>query len=112
MDKKKKRPVKIELEADELIIQWQDGRESRFSLVELRRACPCADCREKRQEAASAAPGELVMLDDEAAVTTAEARKFETVGRYGLRIVWADGHDYGIYSFESLRARDEAAGQN
>ena len=108
-EKKKRRPARIELnsEARELIIEWKDGRESRFSLVELRRTCPCANCCEKRQEVAAAG---LALLDGEAATATAEARKFERVGRYGIRITWADGHNYGIYSFEALRAQDEAAG--
>jgi len=114
MDRKKKRPANIELNSDtgELIVQWRDGHESRFSLVELRRNCPCASCRKKHQAAASADPGELVLLDDEAATATSQARRFDPVGRYGIRITWADGHDYGIYSFESLRTRDEEAGQN
>jgi len=25
------------------------------------------------------------------------------VGRYGIKIRWADGHDAGIYTFEMLR---------
>lgn len=106
--KKKRRPASIELndETCELIIEWKDGHQSHFPLAALRRSCPCANCREKRQEVAS--PGELVLLDDNAARVVAGARRFELVGRYGIRIVWADGHDYGIYTFEALRERDEA----
>ena len=28
----------------------------------------------------------------------------EPVGNYALRIVWSDGHDTGIYSYDHLRA--------
>lgn len=106
--KKKRRPARIELndEARELVIEWKDGHKSRFPLAALRRNCPCANCREKRQEVAP--PGELVLLDDNMVKAAAEVRRFEPVGRYGIRIVWADGHDYGIYTFEALRERDEA----
>ena len=54
--------------------------------------------------------GQLKLLDGEAATATAEARGFVNVGRYGLRITWADGHDTGIYTFEALREQDEEVG--
>ncbi|MXY84151.1 MAG: DUF971 domain-containing protein [Gemmatimonadetes bacterium] len=37
---------------------------------------------------------------------TAEVRGVSYVGRYGIRIEWADGHDHGIYTFEFFRALD------
>jgi DUF971 family protein len=30
-------------------------------------------------------------------------RKLVPVGAYAVQIVWSDGHDTGIYAFESLR---------
>ena len=110
MERKKKRPRRIDLEADALQIQWQDGHRSRFDLEQLRRDCPCATCRGLRGDPgveAEPAPGELSLLDDTAATATAEATGFDYVGRYGLRINWADGHNYGIYTFEALRLRDQ-----
>ena len=49
MDRKKKRPVRIDLDsaAGALIIAWKDGRQSRHSLVDLRQNCPCATCRDR-----------------------------------------------------------------
>ena len=47
------------------------------------------------------------MLSPEAAAATAEATGFDYVGRYGIRITWADGHDTGIYVFEALRELDD-----
>jgi DUF971 family protein len=38
--------------------------------------------------------------DPEAQVT---ARSAELVGHYGLRMVWNDGHDTGIYDYALLR---------
>ena len=35
-----------------------------------------------------------------------QARGVSYVGRYGIRIEWANGHDHGIYTFEFFRALD------
>ena len=32
-----------------------------------------------------------------------EPEEIESVGRYGLKIIWSDEHDLGIYTFEYLR---------
>ena len=101
-DRKRRRPSGIELAATELVIQWRDGVESRIPLAELRGSCPCAMCRQAREEETGPAD-ELSVLTGEAATATAEARGFDYVGRYGIRINWADGHNTGIYTFESLR---------
>lgn len=112
MDPQQKRPVEIGLSDTELAIRWKDGHQSRFSLVELRRNCPCATCRALREEPgvqapAPPAPGELPLLTGAAATATARASGWEPVGRYGIRINWADGHSHGIYTFEALRSQDE-----
>ena len=112
MDAKKKRPAKIELGDKELLIVWKDGHQSRFSLAELRKTCPCATCRAQREEPGvqAPAPGELPLLSEAAVKATAAALSFDYVGRYGIRINWADGHNYGIYTFEALQAQEEAGG--
>ncbi len=108
-DKKKRRPTRTELdrEAEELRVEWKDGHTSRYSRAHRRRGCTCADCREKRQERSAPEPGELVLLDGAAATATAAVRRIDPVGHYGIRITWADGHDYGIYTFKALREMDE-----
>ena len=100
---RKTRPTAITLTGEHLEIAWSDGTGSRAPLSELRRSCPCAMCREARRESGPSASGDLPVLAGEAETATAEARKFEHVGRYGIRITWADGHDTGIYTFETLR---------
>ena len=111
MNHKKKRPAKIELDGGrgELVIAWKGGGESRYSLADLRKNCPCATCRDQRARD-EVQEGELKLLEGEAATATAVARDFVNVGRYGIRITWADGHDTGIYTFEALREQDEEAG--
>ena len=95
--------ITVDQDARELVVGWKDGSVSRYALEELRRTCPCANCKEARQKAASHS---INLLQGEAPTATAEVRSVERVGRYGLRITWADGHDYGIYTFESLRDRE------
>ncbi|HEY2881935.1 MAG TPA: DUF971 domain-containing protein, partial [Pirellulales bacterium] len=89
---------------DALTIQWSDGQRRSYSFRELRDACPCASCREKRgqPEAAPAAIGLLPVL------SLAEARaltidKMEPVGNYAYSIEFSDGHNTGIYTLELLR---------
>lgn len=104
-----KRPAAVELGDDELRIRWRDGRQSRYDLETLRRECPCASCRALRHEPGVQTPepglGELTLIDPVAETATARATGFERVGRYGIRIQWADGHSYGIYTFEDLLRR-------
>ena len=101
----KKKPRSVELLADEgvLCVRWSDGTRSRYDLNGLRRSCPCALCREAREQS-----DELSLLSGEAISATAEAQRVDFVGRYGLRILWGDGHDQGIYTFDFLRQLDDA----
>ena len=101
----KKKPRSVELLADEgmLCVRWSDGTRSRYDLNGLRRSCPCALCREAREQS-----DELILLSGEAISATAEAQRVDFVGRYGLRILWEDGHDQGIYTFDFLRQLDDA----
>lgn len=100
----KKKPRSVELLADEgmLCVRWSDGTQSRYDLDGLRRSCPCALCREAREHS-----DELSLLSGEAVSATAEAQRVDFVGRYGLRIQWADGHDQGIYTFDFFRQLDD-----
>jgi DUF971 family protein len=109
VERRKNRPRQVELLSDELVIYWRDGSQSRYALELLRRLCPCALCRVQREAPQASPAGELTILSAEAVSATAQAVRFDYVGRYGIRIAWADGHDQGIYTFEFLREMDEAA---
>ena len=103
----KKRAHGFELfEGDKALgINWGDGSKSRFELEGLRRSCPCAQCREVRLNRSEDGDGLNILVDDEL-FATSEVAKIEFVGRYGIKIQWADGHDHGIYTFEYFRALD------
>ena len=99
-------PLEIDLDRTrELRIRWSDGHETVHPLVMLRKACPCATCREQR---AAQKPTQLPLLQspaEQASMVT--ALKAELVGHYALSITWMDGHKAGIYDFAMLRAMSD-----
>ena len=90
------------IEPSELLIQWSDGRQRRYTFSELRENCPCATCRE-REAADTSQPATLlpVLSPEEAQPLKITAMK--PVGNYAYSIHFSDGHNTGIYTLESLR---------
>lgn len=70
---------------------WSDQLVVRLPNRILRGYCPCAGCQGHG--------GEIHFRDGH----DSELKEIEEVGRYGLRLVWGDGHGDGIYTFEHLR---------
>ncbi len=81
-----------------LLVEWRDGERQSIPFSVLRRACPCATCRGEL-----GAPGRFD-LDPELRPGEDELADIALIGKYGLKVVWADGHDTGIYRFEHLRS--------
>lgn len=92
------KPRNIAVCGRELAIAWGDGHESYFPFDDLRAGCPCSLCRGHRE--AKPDPLRIVKAPARGQV---EIRSLVPVGAYAVQIVWSDGHDTGIYSFESLR---------
>ena len=98
------RPVDLHLDRKEgLRIKWADGAESLFPLAYLRKRCPCATCRDTREQPPAHSGMSLTILPVgiERATVFANAH---LVGNYAIQITWADGHSTGIYDFRYLRA--------
>jgi DUF971 family protein len=97
----------VRREGDRLLIAWSDGQRRIYRPGELRRACPCATCREKRAAEETDKMKSLlkVISPEEARPLTIAA--MEPVGNYAYKVVFSDGHDTGIFTFESLRALGE-----
>jgi DUF971 family protein len=97
------RPTSLELRGENrLYIGWSDGQRREITFAELRSACPCATCREKRAQPAPPAGGGLQVL------SLAEARPLKIasmtpVGNYAYSIAFSDGHDTGIFTLDFLR---------
>jgi DUF971 family protein len=85
--------VDVVLDRDEALrITYDDGVHAEFPIRALRDACPCADCRTRRDQ-------------DRPVTTVADvsAVDAELHGNWGIAIRWSDGHETGIYSWELLR---------
>ncbi len=79
----------------EILILWQDGHRSLYSVYFLRCACQCSDCVDE-------ATGRKKLITDQIPKGI-KPLKMIAVGRYAIRFEWSDGHSSGIYPFEYLR---------
>ena len=91
-------PTKIKkISATELSILWGDAHEGRHTMQTLRKCCPCAGCKQERETNEGMItlpvlrPGEF------------DLRAIQPVGNYALQLIWGDGHQTGIYTFDYLR---------
>lgn len=99
------RPLRFDYDepARALLIEWDDAAVHRIPFDILRRACPCAACHGELGSAGrfmvrpDLEPGEDDLAD------------ISLVGAYGLNVVWNDGHNTGIYTYERLRELGELA---
>ena len=95
-------PIKLaRAEHGGLLIQWSDGQQREYSFRELRQACPCATCREKRMEEPK--PASLLPILTAAETKPLDLASMTPVGNYAYNIGFSDGHDTGIYPMELLR---------
>ena len=93
-------PKKIERVGDLMLkITWRDGFESTFKLKDLRYECPCAKCSEDK-ETKEASPFPVMPIFKQG---MNDIVSLTMVGNYALKAVWGDGHDFGLYSWDTLR---------
>jgi DUF971 family protein len=96
-------PIRLNLKKDEkLEIEWQDGLKSVYSVSMLRSMCPCALCKQVREEEKGKKKPLLQILPGNYSRPLAVVDA-ELVGGYALRLEWSDDHGSGIYSFQYLR---------
>ena len=86
-----------------LSVTWSDGHTSEVGFSLLRFGCPCAECRGGHDQMSSTPPPEVFFMPAEDSPRT-HLRQIEAVGGYGITLEWEDGHHYGIYTWEYLRA--------
>jgi ATP-binding protein involved in chromosome partitioning len=94
-------PEEISVEGGEVVVSWSDHHVSRFTARALRGLCPCALCVDEVTGARRVGPADVA--------ADVQATEVRPVGRYAFQLVWSDGHQTGIYSFDYLRAHDPAA---
>ncbi len=89
----------------EVFIRWQDGHESAYGFDTLRKDCPCAVCNDERSKRdVTSGLGLTVVSGPILKAGEIQVTEVKPVGRYAINFVWSDGHDSGIYTFNSLRA--------
>ena len=73
-----------------LRLSWADGSESLLDHAELRRQCPCSQCRAFRLK------GMAPLVDDRVRLIELNPQG------YGVQLVFSDGHQRGIYPWAYL----------
>ena len=81
--------------ANEITVRWDDGHVSLYPIKYLRSECLCANC-------VSEVTG-LRILDPRTVADDLTVLSAEHVGRYGVKFMFSDRHDDGIYTWERLR---------
>lgn len=93
------RPKSIKkISPHEIRIIWEEGPDTTYTLEHLRDRCPCAGC-----------AGESMLLHeyippspDRSTPGRYELKNIQVVGSYAVQMIWGDGHNTGIYTFEYL----------
>lgn len=93
-------PRSYQVLSDLLVVVWDDAHESYIGLETLRRACPCANCAGEPDLFGNISRGPTPIYTG----ASFQLRDLEKVGNYALLPKWADGHDWGIWTFDRLRA--------
>lgn len=84
---------------DKLRCSWEDGFTGELKFSKLREMCPCALCQDERERKASLKIPKLELY----VTGKNEIDTIAMVGNYAIRPIWKDGHDVGIYTWQTLR---------
>ncbi|MBT3268254.1 DUF971 domain-containing protein [Candidatus Poribacteria bacterium] len=94
-------PARVQLDRyAALTMTWADGTSDVYPVPFLRTQCPCATCREFREQPQDP----FRVLGEGADVVTGDlhVEAMTPVGHYALQFAFSDGHGTGIYSYEYL----------
>lgn len=92
-----------------LHVEWSDGLRCDLEAVTLRRACPCATCKESVAAQAVTAGRRRLNVVQATRDESLRLLEIRAVGNYAISIRWGDGHDSGIYTYSLLRALSAGA---
>ena len=91
-------PTSLELIGNQLALAWPDGREDFLSGPFLRERSPSAENVGEPDLFGNWSGGEAPRDRSEVSL-----KGFQYIGNYAVRILFSDGHDTGIYSWDYLR---------
>jgi DUF971 family protein len=94
MNNKQTVPVEVRLKkfSNSLDIFWSDGDISKIHGGNLRRHCACSKCRARK------------LIGTELITDNGKIQKINLMGSTGLQIIFADGHDRGVFPWSYLHA--------
>ncbi len=94
----KPRRIRVDRAEGWLEMDWADDGILRARLSDVRKACPCALCKDLRAKQ----DDQLQMITAEQ-TPSADLSDVVPVGNYAIQIRWTDGHDTGIYTYSYLK---------
>lgn len=103
----KPKQIKIS-DKNKLSLRWNDNALSIISLKYLRDECPCATCKGETILFKTFRPPKPTMISPE----MYKIKSIDVVGEYAIQIVWKDGHNTGIYSWEYLKTLESGENNN
>lgn len=96
---------------DHVKITWADDSVGYIAWSKLRNSCPCASCNEDRHritaplvKSSNKGLSLTVLKEKDIPQGAPKAKAVTPLGNYAYKIVWNDGHDTGIYTFELLHS--------
>jgi DUF971 family protein len=92
-------------ETNELSITWNDNHTTVVPFALLREACPCAQCQGGHENMKKEPDPDIFFIP---LIDSRETQlvNIRATGNYAITVEWGDGHDYGIYTWQYLRALD------
>ena len=97
------KPKSIVFLGENIAINWDDGSESFISNRMLREHCPCSSCNGEVDVFGNIYVGKKKPSNNQKNIID----NYIKVGHYAIRIIWGDGHDAGIYTFELLKSLND-----
>ena len=97
-------PTNIEVDNKQQLLEitWEDGHTSKYPLYGLRKNCPCVSCRGGHAKMNEFEP-EAFNIENPPLM---DVKRIKTIGNHAIQITWLDGHNTGMYRWETLRILD------
>lgn len=87
--------IKAKIKEHRLVVTWTDDHVASFDFKYLRCHCGCAGCVDERSGVRT--------LDTDSIPEDIGIKDMALAGNYAIQIIWSDGHDTGIYSWDYLQ---------
>lgn len=94
--------IEVDNENQVLTISWDDAHISTYPLFGLRKNCPCVMCRGGHDQMQEFEPTAFFLENPPRMNIT----NIVAVGNHALQITWIDGHNSGMYRWDTLRWLD------